>query len=731
MLNKNYFSRLIAYCIATIIILVALPTHSIASSEPWDQYKQYIPNESPISKRHLRGAWISTVINLDWPSVETRKIVNDAERIKRSKDELIAILDKSVEMNMNAVFFQVSPEGDALYKSEIVPWSRYLTGTFGKDPGFDPLAFALEEAHKRNLEFHAWFNPYRISMNTNEETIQSLNINKSVYKEHPDWIKTAKSRFVVAPCIPEAREWVRNRVMEVVNNYDIDGIHFDDYFYYESTVGELEDDETYMKYNGGQFSNKADWRRNNTYLLVKDVYNDIKSAKPWVKFGVSPAAIWGNKKDGHATGSNTNAGLPNYDRSFADTKKWVDEEIIDYIAPQVYFSFANPHVPYGEAVSWWSEVTRNKKVHLYVGQALYKVNSDADQYFQNDYAVQEFVRQHKFNVVKPEVMGSIMFRFKNIFDTNKQQVVNVLSKDLWGTKALVPVMGWKGGQAPRTPENGSIESHSNNIKLTWVDKDVNTAYYGIYRINKGGSIDINSNSSATQLIGTLRKSDKAVQEFIVKDSNNLREFDYAVTALDRLHNESKELIIGINQSKYFNDVKNQHAWALDAIDNLYDRGVINGVGNGRFAPDNNITRADFLVMVMNSYNIEIDSQNTGNFKDAGNKYYTNYLGTAKSLGLVSGVGNNLYSPETPITRQDMLVILYQVLDKLEKLPAESNVGKPFDEFNDIGEISSYATDVIRYFVKTGVIQGEGNKIMPKTPTTRAQTAQVLFNIYMK
>ena len=731
MLNKRYLSKFIVYCIAFVVLLVGLPAHAFATSTPWDQYKQFIPNESPIVKRHLRGAWISTVINLDWPSVETRNIVNDQERIRKTKEELISILDKSVEMNMNAVFFQVSPEGDALYRSDIVPWSRYLTGTFGKDPGFDPLAFAIEEAHKRNLELHAWFNPYRISMNTNEATIQSLNINKSVYKEHPDWIRTTKARFVIDPGIPGAREWVRKRVMEVVKNYDVDGIHFDDYFYYENFVGELEDDNTFMQYNSGQFSNKGDWRRNNTYILVKELSNEIRSVKPWVKFGISPAAIWANKKDGHPNGSNTNAGLPNYDRSFADTKKWVEEEIIDYIAPQIYFTFANPHVPYGEAVSWWSEVTKNRKVHLYIGQALYKVNSDSDQYFQNQNAVEEFVRQHKFNVVKPEVKGSIMFRFRNFNDSNKQQVVNVMRQDLWGTKALVPVMDWKGGQAPRTPVQGRVENLSNQTKLTWVDNDVNTAYYAIYRMNKGNSLDINSDRSALQLIGTVRKSDKTVQEFIINGSHDLEKIDFAVTALDRLHNESKELLITVNQSRYFSDVNNQHAWAIKAIDNLYERGVINGVGNGRFAPGNNITRADFLVMVMNSYNIELDANVTDNFSDAGNKYYTKYLGTAKRLGLVSGVGNNLYSPETPITRQDMLVILYHVLDKLGALPVDNNVGRPFEEFKDINEIPSYALDAMKFFVRTGIVQGEGNRLMPRTTATRAQTAQVLYNIYTK
>jgi len=728
MLTKKSIKNIIT-CIIIILILFALHTHSFSVSQPWDPYKEYLPQQTPIAKRHLRGVWISTTSNLDWPSSEAKNTKNDKERIQKTKNELITILDRAVEMNINAVFFQVSPEGDAFYKSEIVPWSRYLTGVFGKDPGFDPLAFAVEEAHKRNLEIHAWFNPYRVSMNTNSATVESLNIEKSVYKEHPDWIRIAHSRFVVDPGIPEAREWVKRRVMEVVKNYDIDGIHFDDYFYYESYVGELDDQNTFIKYNYGKFSNIGDWRRNNTYLLIKELSNEIRHTKPWIKFGVSPAAVWANKKDGHPDGSNTKAGIPNYDRSFADTKKWVEEGIIDYIAPQVYFSFANSSVPYGEILSWWSNVIKNKNVHLYVGQALYKVNDDSDVYFQSNKAVEEFTRQLKFNVMKSEVMGSIMFRFKNFNDTNKQQVVNAIKKDLWSTKTLVPVMSWKGGHAPESPSNGKIESNSNGVKLSWTDKDENTTYYAIYRTTKGNSIDINSDSSAMQLIATIRKNNKSTQEFIDKESKNLDNLVYAVTALDRLHHESKELIIGKEQSSYFYDVNKGQAWAIKAIDSLYERGIINGIGYRKFAPKNNITRADFLIMIMNTYGIEPDANVTDNFSDAGNRYYTKYLATAKKLGLVFGTGNNLYLPENNITRQDMFVVIYRVLMKLDKLPKNTGSAKiAFEKFMDTHEISSYATEALKYFVNTGIVQGDNNKLKPKAMATRSEAAQVLYNI---
>ena len=727
---KNKLHKLISKYII-IMLLIILPMQSFAISNPWDKYIQYMPEKMPVVKRDFRAAWISTTLNLDWPSVETRNIENDTARIQRTKEELINILDKAVEMNINAVFLQVSPEADAFYKSNIVPWSRYLTGTFGKDPGFDPLAFAIEEAHKRNIELHAWFNPYRVSMYANEDTKKSLDIKKSVYKEHPEWIRTAKSRFVIDPGIPEARKWVVDRVMEVVNNYDIDGIHFDDYFYYEDYVGELKDQDTFMKYNSNEFSTLGDWRRNNTYLLIKEISEKINSKKPWIKFGVSPAGVWANKKDGHPDGSNTSAGLPNYDRGFADTKKWVEEEIIDYIAPQIYFSFANSAAPYGEVASWWSNVVKNKDVHLYIGQALYKVNDNSDEYFLGDKAIEEFRRQLKFNTTNHEITGSIMFRFKNFFDNNKQLVVNDIKKNLWYTKALPPEMPWKSDKTPKSPIGGKIEITSSGTKLTWKDEDVNTAYYAIYRMNKGNNIDINSDEAAKVLIATVRKDNKSTQEFVDREISNPKEIKYVVTALDRLHNESKGLEISINQSKYFDDVKGSYSWAIKALDKLYEERIVSGVGSYKFLPGNNISRADFLIMVMKSYGIPIETGIEDNFSDAGGRYYTDYLATAKKIGLVSGVGDNLYMPESPITRQDMIVILHSVLEKFDKLPVPNSSNKPFNQYNDSSNVSQYAQNQVKLFVESGIIKGDGENIRPKSNSTRAETAQVIYNLLFK
>ncbi|WP_165393862.1 glycoside hydrolase family 10 protein, partial [Candidatus Williamhamiltonella defendens] len=229
--------------------------------------------------RHFRASWVASVINLDWPSKTSTEIFSEQERILVQKKELIQILEQAVKMRMNAIVLQVKPEADALYASDILPWSSYLTGTLGKNPGYDPLAFAVQEAHKRNLELHAWINPYRVSMNTEKNTVDQLNRplpdrKKSVYKSHPEWIRIAHDRFVLDPGIPEVRDWIKNFIKEMVTRYDIDAVHLDDYFYYETPRSKLNDDQTYLKY-GKMFNNKADWRRNNTYLLIKSLSEEI------------------------------------------------------------------------------------------------------------------------------------------------------------------------------------------------------------------------------------------------------------------------------------------------------------------------------------------------------------------------------------------------------------------------------------------------------------------------
>ena len=234
--------------------------------------------------RQFRASWVASVVNIDWPS---RTGLTAAQQ----QAELIGWLDDAVRQHHNAVILQVRPTADAFWPSKVEPWSQYLTGTQGGDPGYDPLAFAVAEAHKRNLELHAWFNPYRLSMGTD---INAL-VPEHPARQHPDWVVTYGGKLYYNPGIPAARKLVEDAIMDAVSRYDIDGVHFDDYFYPYPVAGQVFDDAaTYAQYGAG-FPTLAEWRRNNIDLLIQELQQRIKAVKPWVKFGISPFAVWRNK----------------------------------------------------------------------------------------------------------------------------------------------------------------------------------------------------------------------------------------------------------------------------------------------------------------------------------------------------------------------------------------------------------------------------------------------------
>ncbi|MEN5276465.1 glycoside hydrolase family 10 protein [Brucella sp. TWI432] len=384
----------------------------------------------------FHASWVATVLNLDWPSKASTQIENDSERVKRQKQELVRMFDEASQHGINAVIFQVSPAADAFYKSEYLPWSSYLTGTLGKDPGFDPLRFAIAEAHKRGIELHAWLNPYRVSMDVRPATQKELknassDSPASVYKTKPEWVGISAERYVLDPGIPAVRQWVTNITAEVVQKYDVDGIQFDDYFYYETQGSPLKDDKTYKRF-GTKFSNKYDWRRYNTYALVQEISDRIKAIKPHVRFGISPGGVWRNQLD-DPRGSPTRAGKTNYDGDFADTRAWVKDGLIDYIAPQVYWSSGHKDVPYGPIVRWWADTVRGTKTDLYIGMALYRAGSASrsEPEWLSGNGVDEIRRQLELNTALPEVKGSILFRQGFLSDPKLKRVSDYLKKN-WG-----------------------------------------------------------------------------------------------------------------------------------------------------------------------------------------------------------------------------------------------------------------------------------------------------------
>ncbi|MGH8881503.1 MAG: glycoside hydrolase family 10 protein, partial [Stackebrandtia sp.] len=325
-------------------------------------------------KREFRGSWIATTVNIDWPS-------KPGLDVDTQKAEYQRLLDDAAEFELNAVVTQIRPTGDAFWPSPLEPWSRWLTGEQGKDPGYDPLAYAIDATHAAGLDFHAWLNPYRISMTASngDVGVDPSKLHEShPARRHPEWVVAypkTDGQLYYNPGIPEVREFVVEAMMHAVDNYDIDGVHFDDYFYPYPVGDEDFDDAAAFAEYGGDFDTLADWRRANTDALIQEFGRRIKESRPWVRFGVSPFGVWRNVAD-DPDGSDTEAGSPTYDVLYADTRKWVKEGWIDYIAPQIYWAISLEIASYQVLVEWWNQLCADTDCQLFIGEATYKVDVD-------------------------------------------------------------------------------------------------------------------------------------------------------------------------------------------------------------------------------------------------------------------------------------------------------------------------------------------------------------------
>ncbi len=420
----------------TLLVGSMLLLGSCSSQPPGSKITPQTPvNKSQQSKEPVRGIWLATVSRLDWPPISSVNISSPGVRISQQQKALTDKLDNLKRLGINTVFFQVKPDATALWQSKILPWSDTLTGTIGQDPGYDPLQFMLDEAHKRGMKVHAWFNPYRVSVNTKPSTITELNNTlsqtpSSVYVLHRDWIRTSGERFVLDPGIPEVRDWITSIVAEVVENYPIDGVQFDDYFYTESPGSALNDSQTFRRY-GQEFASKADWRRDNTQRLIAQVSQTIKKLKPEVEFGVSPAGVWRNRSHDPA-GSDTR-GAAAYDESYADTRRWVQLGLLDYIAPQLYWPFARDAARYDVLAKWWADVVKSTNTRLYIGVALYKVGEPSRK--EPDWTVKggvpELKKQLDLNESEPHINGTILFREDYLNQPQTQEAVTYI-RNRWG-----------------------------------------------------------------------------------------------------------------------------------------------------------------------------------------------------------------------------------------------------------------------------------------------------------
>ncbi|MGC4943651.1 glycoside hydrolase family 10 protein [Kribbella sp. DT2] len=471
--------------------------------------------------RQFRASWVSSVVNIDWPS---RTGLTAAQQ----KAELLTWYDDAVRQNHNAVVLQVRPTADAFWPSAVEPWSQYLTGKQGGDPGYDPLAFAVAEAHKRNLELHAWFNPYRLSMGTDLNAL----VPTHPARQHPDWVVTYGGKLYYNPGIPAARKLVEDAIMDAVSKYDIDGVHFDDYFYPYPVAGQTFDDAATFAQYGAGFSNVPDWRRNNIDLLIQELQHLIKAAKPWVKFGISPFAVWRNKAT-DAAGSDTTAGVQTYDDLAADTRKWVREEWIDYIVPQVYWAGGFAAADYDKIVPWWADQVRGTDVHLYIGQATYKVGTSTQS---PDWADPAELSDHlALNSTIPEVKGDIYFSAKDV-RADRLGATSLLNSTWYTRPALVPAMPSLDSRPPLPVHALKASRTGAGVKLDWRSTSKDTTSYAVYRRDLLGG-DWCADTDARNLVATMRATG-GQQTWTDTTAVAGGHYIYLVTALDRTWDQS-------------------------------------------------------------------------------------------------------------------------------------------------------------------------------------------------
>ncbi|MBF1333649.1 MAG: family 10 glycosylhydrolase, partial [Leptotrichia sp.] len=293
-----------------------------------------------------------------------------------------------------------------------------LTGTQGVNPGYDPLKFMIDEAHKRGIEFHAWFNPYRLTMKGKSTSTESLS-KDNIGRKRPEWTVVYGGQLYLNPGIPEVNDYVIDSIVEVVRNYDIDGVHMDDYFYpYKVKGQEYPDDAQFRKY-GGKFADKGDWRRNNINKLVEKLHREIKKQNSDIAFGISPFGVWRNASTDPGRGSETQAGVQNYDDLYADILHWMDKGWIDYVVPQIYWNQGFKVAEYNTLVKWWSKHAKSTRTDLYIGQAAYRVGSWSNP--------NELVNQINYNRNYPEVKGSVFFSYKSLKENPKNIINNLLN----------------------------------------------------------------------------------------------------------------------------------------------------------------------------------------------------------------------------------------------------------------------------------------------------------------
>ncbi|WP_216010923.1 family 10 glycosylhydrolase [Reichenbachiella agariperforans] len=460
------------YSLCTIAILLLMMCSLEAS---WGQ----------TYKAEYRAVWVASVSNLDWPSSANRT------NMEAQKQELIDILDSAAAWNLNAIFLQIRPQSDAFYESALAPWSEYVSGARGTSPGYDPLAFAIEEGHKRGIEIHGWLNPYRYETSLGKNDGKPGDYNA----DHPEWMLRYETSRIFNPGVPEVMEHLKDVVGEIVNNYDIDGIHFDDYFYpYSGTSNE--DQATYETY-GGDFDDIGDWRRDNVNTMIGMVKDTIESLKPYVRFGISPFGIHGNGENPEGI-----SGLDAYNAIYTDAEQWLSSGNIDYVCPQLYWPTGGAQ-DFATLLPWWAELAYENDRHVMAGHGIYRYANNPDvsargratihedkKYFDVDdpngrtladpWTLEQISTQ--IDIVRDNrdinALGGCFFRYQDFIRVNgiKDQIVENHYQDV----ALMPSMTWKTSETLTAPANLHWDEDESGIYFLSWDEGNSADRYVLY-----------------------------------------------------------------------------------------------------------------------------------------------------------------------------------------------------------------------------------------------------------
>lgn len=485
-----------------------------------------VQSQAVAPKREFRGVWVATVANIDYPKAPDNRPV-------ALKEQWLQLLETYKAAGLNAVIVQVRPAGDAIYPSDLVPWSKFLTGKQGLPPAdenFDPLAFMIEETHRNGMEFHAWFNPYRCTMDLDTLSLSTMHM----FNKQRGWMLRYGTRFYFNPALPEVREHLAQVVGEVVAKYDIDAVHFDDYFYPYKIQGEEFPDSLDFEQRGKAFANIDDWRRNNVDALIQMVSEKIRDTKPYVQFGISPFGVWRNRDRDPVMGSDTRAGVTCYDDLYADVLKWSRLGWIDYVAPQLYWHIGFPIADHYKLLNWWSQHAYGRQ--LYIGHAVYKVANNLEAAWHDP---AEMGRQIDLNRRNIAAAGSIYFSSKPLIN-NPLGVRDTLAQ-YYARPSLLPTPADRAQRPFQAPNLRQVKSREIKPLLRWrpnrLDRKALPLYYVVYRFDGDGLGDFENGRH--MLTVTQRGLSKRRFDFHDTSAAPDGTYTYTVTALNRTHVESK------------------------------------------------------------------------------------------------------------------------------------------------------------------------------------------------